>query len=676
VVARKAMRWMAVAAALATQAASAQLLSQSKIAPVGGGNALSTPAARHIVRMDSGTYLLALQRDEAGTAPQTGLGLYRSDDDGQSWSFYASINPSPADRHTADLVKLGSDLAMVESFDAPSILPDIGLDPGRKVYFQRWRSNGASDFIPDARVAVFTPSTRGIAYHRGELAVDSLGRIWVQAFKRGSTACNPAIDSRCAICDTPGNGDNYKNDVVVSVSTDGGRTFSREQVLGSTLCRAGGRLISAGSRLLLIWNDYSGNEHGTRIVTRFVKRDAADPTGTWSAPQNAFPDDPPDGIYHGAALSAVADGSGVHLVYKDQNQMRLWYRRFDVATGAFGSKVQVDDSAQDWAMQPATTMRQGELFILDNHLLAAGRYQTRMWRLSTGLGGTKATAIATDDAFHGYPALPESLPAGARTLPYVFARGPTSDGPADEMVLRVAADQAPAVLSAAGRVVLPVGRTTAIRIQATASKFSGTVRFALTGLPAGVHASFDPPQVQTGGETTLTLSAEATTPLGSSSCSVAMTSDSASATIPFSLDLVAPPVVTLQGLASGSVLSGVARIVVQADASPGLGLAEVRLLVDGTVSATASGASASFSWDTTEAAEGAHDVTAVAVDEIGNSSSTDPVRVEVRNGGSAGGGCTSAGAPGPLLAVALALWMWGRKSKSAGAYPHLRCGSA
>src|SRR5438105_10842262 len=138
---------MAVAAALAAQAAAAQLLTESNIAPVGGGNALSTPAARHIVRMDSGTYLLALQRDDAGTAPQTGLGLYRSDNDGQSWAFYASINSSPADRHTADLVKMGSDLAMVESFDAPSIRPDTSLDTGRKVYVQRWRSNRASAFI-------------------------------------------------------------------------------------------------------------------------------------------------------------------------------------------------------------------------------------------------------------------------------------------------------------------------------------------------------------------------------------------------------------------------------------------------------------------------------------------------------------------------------------------------
>src|SRR5438105_4361336 len=533
---------MAVAAAFAAQGASAQMVSQSKIAAVGGANALSTPAARHIVRMDSGTYLLAVQRDDAGTAPQTGLGLYRSDNDGQSWAFYASINSSPADRHTADLVKMGSDLAMVESFDAPSIRPDTSLDPGRKVYFQRWRSNGASDFIPDARVAVFTPSAAGIAYHRGELAVDPAGRIWVQAFKRGGTACNPAVDARCALCNTPGNGDNYRNDVVVSMSSDGGRTFSREQVLGSTVCRAGGRLISVGSKLLLIWNDYSANENGTRIVTRFVKRDAADPAGSWSAPQNAFPDDPPDGIYHGAALSAVADGSGVHLVYKDQNQQRLWYRRFEVATGAFGPKVQVDDSEQDWALQPATTLRRGDLLILDNHQLAVGGYETRMWRLSTGLGAAKATSIATDDAFQGYPALPESLPAAVPTLPYVYSRGATPDGAADAMVLRVAADEPAAVLSLEeGRAVLPQGTTIAVRVQTTpASGLSGTLQFELTGQPAGVHASFDPPQVQTGDATTLTLSAEESVARGSSPCAVAMTATTGRAEIPFSLEVVAP----------------------------------------------------------------------------------------------------------------------------------------
>src|SRR5207237_2968064 len=92
---------------------------------------------------------------------------------------------------------------------------------------------------------------------------------------------------------------------------------------------------------------------------------------------------------------------------------------------------------------------------------------------------------------------------------------------------------------------------------------------------------------------------------------------------------------------------------VEANASPGLGVSEVRLLVDGAASAKATGSPATFSWDTTAAAEGAHDLTAVAVDDIGSSTSTAPVRVEVRNSARVGG-CASAGGAESLIGLALA----------------------
>src|SRR5437667_11519990 len=57
-------------------------------------------------------------------------------------------------------------------------------------------------------------------------------------------------------------------------------------------------------------------------------------------------------------------------------------------------------------------------------------------------------------------------------------------------------------------------------------------------------------------------------------------------------------------------------------------------------------------WDTTAAAEGAHDLTAVAVDEIGSSTSTAPVRVEVRNSARVGG-CASAGGGETLVRLGL-----------------------
>jgi hypothetical protein len=561
------MSCLAAVAALAAEGASAQVLSQTTVTSVGGANALSTPAARHLVRMDSGSYLLALQRDTA--APDTGLQLYRSDDDGFSWTRYAAINPSIAERQTADLVKVGNDVASVTSFDAPSIVPDASLDPGRKVYFQWWRTDGVRDWSAQPRVTVFSPAS-GAAYHRGELAVDSRGRIWVQAFKRGATSCDPATNPRCAVCAEVVNGDNYGNALVVSVSTDGGKTFAPEQQLATTLCRAGGRLISVGTRLLLIWNDYSANENGTRTVTRFMQRDAADALSVWSAAKDAFPDDPVDGIYHGAALSAVADSASFHLVYKDQNKLKLWYRRFDVATGTFGTRVQVDDSQQDWALQPATTLRDGELFVAANHLLAPGTYETRFWRQSTGLGAANAVALPAEAGFHGYPALPETVPGSARSVPYLYTSAPAGNGSGNEISLRIALDQ----------------------------------------------------QV--------------------------------------------PLAVRLRGADPGTVLAGVARFEVEAQASAGMAVTDVRLLVDGAPVAAAAGSPATFTWDTAGVADGSHDLRGMAVDEGGLLAATMPVRVDVHNGsaggGSAGGGgnaggggCATTGADQPLLVLAFAL---------------------
>jgi hypothetical protein len=639
---------------LIASSARAQAISRATIASVGGANALSTPAARHLVRMDSGTYLLALQRD--GAVPYTGLSFYRSDDDGRSWRFYAPLNPSALERHTADILRLGGDLAVVTSFDAPSMLPDARLDPPRKVNFQWWRTDGARDWLPEAPVAVFTPA-QGVAYHRGELAVDSRGRIWVQAFKRGATSCDPASDPKCKVCGaTAVNGDNYGNEVVVSVSADGGRTFAPERSLGTTLCRAGGRLISVGTKILMVWNDYSANENGTRIVTRFVEREAGDPLSAWSNPKDAFPDEPADGIYHGAAMSAVADGNSVHVVYKDQNQMRLWYRRFDAATGTFGARVQIDDSAQDWALQPATTLRDGELFVLANHRLSDSRYETRMWRLSSGFGAAQATALPPDDAFHGYPALPETVPAWVRTLPYVHARAPTAASSGEEVAVRIALDPPAAVLSLeAGRAILPAGKAVAVRVDtAPLAGLTGPLRLDVTGLPAGVHAEFSPLELTAGGTAMLTLSADATAPAAFAACVLELAAGQASWSVDFAVDVLAAPAVVLQGPAPGDVLAGVARVEVTAAASPGMKVAEVRLLVDGAVVAAAAGSPASFSWNTAEVADGAHDLSAAAVDEIGNSGTATPVRVAVRNGGRAGG-CASTHAEQPLMALAAAL---------------------
>ncbi|HEY6909314.1 MAG TPA: Ig-like domain-containing protein [Myxococcales bacterium] len=485
-------------------AARAQLLGRTTVAAVGGANALSPPAARHLVRTASGTYVLALQRDRGG-AP-SGLVLYQSADDGRTWSLLDTLDADPAARQTADLIAVGDDVALVRSFDAPSIAPDAALDPGRKVYFQWWRSDGQGGWTAEPPVVVFDPPA-GSAYHRAELAIDGAGRIWVQAFRRGPAACDPLGEARCAMCFETANGDNYANDVVVAVSGDGGLTFSAPQTLAQTLCRAGGRLISLGTRLLLLWNDYSANQNGTVIATRFLVRDDLDPEDFWSAPRDAFPRLPADGIYHGAAMSAVADGEGgLHLVYKDQNELRLWYRHFDGER--FHARVEVDDSAGDWALQPASSLVGGELFILDNHVTAGG-YQTRMWRLSAGLGPAAATTLEDESAFYGYPSMPETLPGDATSIACLHSRTPAPDVPGAEISLRIAPGPPGVEVALASPSLESDGFPGSVAVALVPENgYSGEVSLSVAGAPAGSDVAFAPAAVSlpgTAATATLTL---------------------------------------------------------------------------------------------------------------------------------------------------------------------------
>jgi hypothetical protein len=417
---------------------------------IGGANAMSTPAARHAVRIDYlNTFLMAINHDHGGAdSSHQGLWLWKTSDyNVQAWSEVAPISGSTSDRDTVDMVVTGSDLLMVISWDSFDISPNASLDRNRKITFQRWSYQSAGNtWVPTQTTRIMDPCPAGYscpanyAYHRGEIAVDSHGVIWVQGWLRGPNATVSRPD---------GNG--YPNTLEVAYSTDGGVTFSSQvgsdgilhgQVLGNTSLRAGGRLIHANGQIIMFWNDYSESQP-TRL--RF-RSDASPVTSAWSSEGPAFSDGI-TGIYHGAALSAVAQDNGIlHLVYKDQNSatMRLWYAQLNGATDQFGPSTQVDDASGDWAQQPATTIYAGRLLVFANHVVPGPveAYDTRMWRAMIGFGASNAILLDNADSngdapaactptsggcfFNGYPTMPERLPIGISRIPYFFGRTPDS----------------------------------------------------------------------------------------------------------------------------------------------------------------------------------------------------------------------------------------------------------
>ncbi|HET9598545.1 MAG TPA: exo-alpha-sialidase, partial [Anaeromyxobacteraceae bacterium] len=392
----RAARALAVAwCALAARPAGA--VTAPAIGLIGGPDALSTVAQRHVVRVappgHAPVHLVAAQNEFGGTPDAPGgLGWWRSDDEGASWSFRRVILPGPL-HLTADLAVLGTDVAAVYGYDTTETeFPPDGADPDRTVAFQWWRWDGADDFAPGPLVTVARPPP-GQAYHRPELAVDGRGRIWIQAWLRDP----------CAFC-----GDT----ALQWVSTDGGATFAAQGELATAPELGGGRLLAAGGKLLFLWGDYSWDDPAQVRV-----RDDGDPLGAWGAPAIAFPDGDP--IYHGAAMNAVADGAGgVHVVYKDQFQ-QLWYRRWDGA--GFGPKTLVD-AGGDWAAQPAVTRAGGDLYVFVNHPLVLGvAHELRLYRLSRDFASFDVLDDVLD--FKGYPSAPEVLPDAAPEVVCAFGRG-------------------------------------------------------------------------------------------------------------------------------------------------------------------------------------------------------------------------------------------------------------
>jgi hypothetical protein len=373
------------------------------IAPVSGGNSTTLPSQRHIVRIDTGltdpTLLAAVQQDGYGGH---GLGFFRSNDDGLSWSYYAAIQDDLTKRDTADLITVGNDIAIVYSYEGP----DLNASRVHDTYFQWWRFDGLGDWISQPRVKVFNYPK---GQYRAELARDSFGRLWVQAF---------ALE------------DPLTSSSLIAVSSDNGGSFASRVLDPSLPGRGGGRLISYGSRLLFVW-DLMSSSNGAFFRTR----SDGDPVDLWDARQAAFS----DGIYHGAALSALADGlGGVHLFYRAAGYFAdgLFYRYFNGRS--FGPPSMIENQI-DWATQAATTLVGSDVHVFYNRYFTPTSYEIRYQRLSGG-SFSLPVVLDTSGGFKGYPTAIATLPSSVTAIPCAFNLTPDASSGGNLVLLQYSGD--------------------------------------------------------------------------------------------------------------------------------------------------------------------------------------------------------------------------------------------
>jgi hypothetical protein len=383
----------------------ALLASGTPLMSVSAGNALTLPAQRHVVRIEVGegrppVWLLAVQQ---GGRDGRGLSMFRSDDEARSFRVLAPIQPDASHHDRAELLVVGRDVALVYSYESSKLKPSRRHD----VWFQWWRYQpNAHTWAPEPAVRVFDSPDDRIGYSRALLARDSKGRLWIQAFRLEKDGRSTAV---------------------VAVSTDGGASFQRQPDLDRVRKRGGGRLLSVGSKLVFVYGMHDGFE-----PARMRIRHDSDPLDTWGAVRQAFP----DGIYHGAALSAVADGrGGMHFVYKDEYE-RLQYRHFDGS--AFGPRTLLEGT-RDWAMQPAATRVGDTLYVFYNRMRERNeRFDLRVRVLKNG---TFSEPVVLDSraTFKGYLNAVAELPVGTREVPCFFGDAPdaSSRGTVSRVMLSI-----------------------------------------------------------------------------------------------------------------------------------------------------------------------------------------------------------------------------------------------
>jgi hypothetical protein len=176
-----------------------------------------------------------------------------------------------------------------------------------------------------------------------------------------------------------------------------------------------------------------------------------------------------EGIYHGAALSAVADGKGgMHLVYKD-NAERLRYRHFDGQR--FESSLMVQDDG-DWALQPAVTRVGSTVYIFYNRPHRDGRGYDLVVRKLSGRSLGSARELASISGFAGYPASVGVLSSGVK-IPCLFGLEPK--GGSDRLAVVFAPSSGSSKSDADGAVAEAPGGEDAVMVDLPGAELAASV---------------------------------------------------------------------------------------------------------------------------------------------------------------------------------------------------------
>lgn len=197
-------------------------------------------------------------------------------------------------------------------------------------------------------------------------------------------------------------------------------------------------------------------------------------------------------------------------------------------------------------------------------------------------------------------------------------------------------------LSVSPASVSGAGPTTVISL-GSSNGFSSKVALSASGLPTGARAVFGVTALSGSGSTSLTLEA-GTASAGSYTVVVHGASGALSHSVQVGWALsgsgdTSPPAALVTAPASGTVVSG--TVTITAQASDNVGVTQLQVLVDGFLLSSSAASALSASWDTSTAVDGAHSLSAVAMDAAGNTGTSATVQVTVQN----------AAPPGPIQLI-------------------------